>query len=639
MSKEYIFDLESNGLLDDLTKIHCLEIRNASTGAMRSYADQPGFRPIREGLDVLLNAATIIGHNIISFDTPALEKVYGVEFDKDRLVDTLVLSRLTWPDQKDRDLKAVGSKRLPGKLIGRHSLEAWGYRLGFHKGDFGKDNDPSVWAEWSLEMQTYCRQDVKVTSRLWSYISENRPTTNAWVLEHQFQQLIAKQVQHGIAFNVEEAVKLQSDLVKEKEKLKSKIGKAFPPREYYFTPKANNRKYGYQKGVPIKRETSFNPTSRQQIAERLKEKGWIPTEFTENGQEKITEDILSTIPMDEAQLLAQHFLIEKRLSQLAEGEQAWLKLVTSKGRIHGGVNTIGAVTRRCTHSNPNLAQVPGVGAPWGFECRRLFAASKGMKLVGADLAGIELRCLAHYMARWDKGAYRDVLLEGDVHWANVQALGFTQEARDPEDPLHKLYRNGAKTFIYGFLYGAGNLKIGTIIYNIALDAKRQGLDYQPILDRYFDGNINPDEAALSKAGSKLKESFLKTLPALKNLIDSVSAKAKNRGYLEALDGGLLPVRHQHAALNTLLQSAGALISKKFAVLAYEELCDRGYVWGKDFAQVIHCHDEVQYECRPEITNEVGEVLVHSMVLAGECFNFRCPITGDYSIGDNWADTH
>jgi DNA polymerase I-like protein with 3'-5' exonuclease and polymerase domains len=387
------------------------------------------------------------------------------------------------------------------------------------------------------------------------------------------------------------------------------------------------------------------------IADRLKAKGWQPTEFTPGGDPKVDETILSQLPWDEAKVLAEHFLVEKRIGQIAEGDQAWLRLERN-GRIHASVNTLGAVTRRCTHSNPNIAQVPKVGSPYGQECRALFLSTVSkVVLVGVDLSGIELRLLAHYMARYDGGAYAKAVVEGksedgtDVHSLNAKALGLDPRMVYFVFGKQAKGRDIAKTFIYAFLYGAGDEKLGTIIgvseeeiarfpetqrgrWNKAVERlKREGRQFDPVV------------VATIVKGGLLKARFLKQTPALAKLREDVSAKVKQTKRLKALDGGTLHVRSAHSALNTLLQSAGAIIAKQATVFAYDNLSTRGYVFGRDWALVAHIHDELQNETKEDIADDVGKIIVRSMEQAGEHFKLRLPISGEYKIGRTWADTH
>jgi len=596
--KKLLFDIETDGLLDVLTKVHSLVIKDTDTGQRWSCADKPGYMPVKDGVRMLMEADLVIGHNIIKFDIPALQKVYPwFDIAVDRMRDTLVLARLLWADVGDIDAKRV-NKGFPRKLIGAHSLEAWGFRLGVLKGEFGKTSD---WSAWTPEMQAYCEQDVEVTDALWKRIAAKEPAPRAVTLETWFAYIIAKQERFGYTFDRDKAVKLYMTLLEKRQEIDRELKKFFG--SWYvslgtFTPKANNSKAGYTKGAPFTKLklVEFNPSSRQQIANRLiKLYGWKPQAFTESGQPQVDEDILADLPYPPCKLLAERFMLEKRIGQLAEGDNAWLKLERN-GRIHGSVNTIGAVTGRCTHSYPNVAQVPSVRAPYGAECRELFCAPPGMTQVGADASGLELRCLAHYMARYDGGAYAQLLLTGDVHTANQQAAGLPT-------------RDNAKTFIYAFLYGAGDEKIGQIVGKGA------------------------------KEGKRLKESFLKKTPALKRLKDAVAFKVKQHGFLTGIDGRKLKVRSEHAALNTLLQSAGALLVKQATVNLYQELTRRGYVWGTDWAMVAHVHDEYQLHVRTELAEEVSKVAVWSFQQAGRDFDWRCPLDGEAKLGANWKECH
>lgn len=658
----YVFDIETDGLLDDLTVIHSLVLHDIDAGVTYSCHnhswDDPHegtvtSRSIAWGLEQLRTASEIIGHNIIKYDIPAIQLVANDWYPEGNVVDTLVLSRLMFPAIFDWDVASPVRKKKLGKLCGSHGLEAWGIRMGEWKGDYSKKMvakglDP--WAHWNPEMQHYCVQDVVVTAELYEGMKQKNYSQQAVHLEHKFAEIMARQERHGFRFDEAKAGKLYSHLIKKRMEIAAQLKASFPPqvKKEVFVPKVNNKARGYVKGKPFLKETvvEFNPSSRQMIATRLKKMGWVPEEFTPSGQAKIDETILSKLPYPEAKVLAEHFLIEKRIGQLAEGNQAWLRLVR-KGRIHGSVNTNGAVTGRCTHNTPNVGQVPSVGAPYGGDCRELFTVDAGNKLVGADLSGLELRCLAHFMARYDGGEYGRLLLTGDIHWANVIGLGFVPEGTDRNEekyPLHKLFRGGAKTFIYGFLYGAGDAKAGAIVLDIAMREVRDGLGCS-VFKRYFPSKAHPEgynpaptEEDLKRVGKRLKKTFLDKIPAIANLREAVSAAAK-RGYLIGLDGRKLHIRSPHAALNTLLQSAGALIAKQATIFADEELHARGYVFGKDWANAAHVHDELQVECRTDIAEEVGQVIVDAMRACTDHFNFQCPIDGEFKIGDNWKDTH
>ena len=460
-------------------------------------------------------------------------------------------------------------------------------------------------------MQSYCEQDTRVTLKLYELIQSQNYSPEALSLEHQFRAVIDKQEAFGFCFNKEKAIELYGTLQEKRLKLKEELQTIFPPIDEgdYFTPKVNNKTRGYVKGVEIWRPkiTSFNPSSRQHIASRLKDKyNWQPAELTEQGVPKVDEEVLSSLPYPEAKLLSEYLLLDKRLGQLSDGQQAWLKAVDGiTDRIHGRVNTNGTVTGRCTHHSPNMAQVPAVGAPYGKECRSLFGPPKGYYQIGCDASGLELRCLAHYLARYDGGAYAQVVLHGDIHTTNQKAAGLPD-------------RNTAKRFAYAYLYGAGDLLIGSLI--------------NPTLQ---------DDPSKIKLGKEVKARFLKQTPALAMLLDDIQKAVKARGYLIGLDKRRLPIRSVHSALNTLLQSAGA-IAMKLATCLFWETAEMAMSWrfGDEVAQMAHIHDEFQLAVRDDIPSEtVGNLAVKAIQDAGKAFNFRCPLDGEYKVGTDWAETH
>lgn len=602
------FDLEANGLLADLHTIHCLSIRDSEGNDWFYGPDQ-----VEEGVRQLQNHSGILcGHNVIAYDIPALQKIYPwFQPQQEHVVDTLVIGRLLFADFGDEDDIRVRRGVLPKALRGSMSLEAWGYRLGNHKGDF-----KGPWDTYTEEMGTYCHQDTHVTKDLHDYLFSFEMDERAVQLEHQVQWIIQRQIRRGVAFDTAEAEKLLLVLRTERELVIQDLKTTFPPiyvNDGEFIPKANNARMGYTGGVPLTKVSvqEFNPGSRDQIADRLNRLyKWEPREdqLTPTGKPKIDEDVLKSLPFPEVPLLLKFLMVEKRIGQLADGQAAWLKNVVN-GRIHGSVNSNGAVTGRMTHSSPNLAQVPASGSPYGHECRALFKPSKGYKLVGCDADGLELRCLSHYLFPFDKGAYAKAVDEGkkedgtDIHTLNQKAADLPT-------------RDNAKTFIYAWLYGAGDAKIGKIIGKGA------------------------------NAGKRLKDRFLQQIPALGRLKEAVGIATMTKGYLKGIDGRKLHVRSEHAALNTLLQSAGALVMKMGLVVLDKELQGLGMVPGEHYEFVLNIHDEWQIEALDGFINDdtyipekVAAVAAWSIAEAGRRFNFKCPLKGNADIGNSWADTH
>ena len=630
----YVFDIETDGLLDKLTKVHSLVLKHIDTGEVFSFTPQH----IETGVRMLQEADLIIGHNIIKFDLPALTKVYPwFSVDQSKVKDTLVLSRLIWSDVADKDYSRIraGKTAMPMKLAGSHSLEAWGWRLGKWKGDYSKIKEDlyrdachlegykptdeevmeHVWSEWDQEMQDYCEQDVEVTEAFWFLIESKGYSEQAIQLEHDVAWIIAEQERNGYGFDVKRAEKLYAELTAERIELEEQLRDLFAPwwvkagkektykrtQRRKFTgpdfecPQFMDADAVYQ---PIKM-VMFNPGSRDHIADRLQQvRGWKPKEFTEGGKPKVDETILNGLPYKEAKQLAKYFQVKKILGQLGDGDKAWLKHVKN-GRIHHSVNTNGAVTGRATHSHPNLAQVPSGKAYKGKECRECFIPLfPDHKQIGCDVSGLELRMLAHFMAKYDDGEYGEQVVNGDVHTLNQQAAGLPT-------------RDNAKTFIYGFLYGAGNAKIGEIV----------------------NGS--------SAKGAQLRKKFLKTLPALNNLINGVKKSANSKGYLKGLDGRLLHVRSDHAALNVLLQSAGALVCKRWLVEFHMLLKEHGLT--DKVKQMAWIHDEVQLSVHESLIDGdksiVGDLCVEAIARTQTYFNIRVPLTGEYQVGDNWKDCH
>ena len=585
-----VFDIETNGFLSDATVVHSIVIKNIETNQVYSYHGDK----IGRGLMLLNGASLLVGHNILKFDLPVLQKLFPRQYDiKAEIFDTLLVSRLIWTNRKELDYQR---KDLPLQLAGRHSLEAWGYRLGLRKGDFIKTGDFST---WSPEMQKYCEQDVEVTHEFYKLIQKQNYSPDAIKLEHDFARCIYLQEAHGFTFDVASAKKLYASLANRRLELEKSLVSTFPNWKQYvgtFTPKRDNKTKGYKKGVPVKKykEVQFNPNSRDHISNRLMNKGWKPKDFTPDGKPKVDESILSTLDYPEAKLLSEHFLIAKRIGMLAEGNNAWLKL-QQDGKIYGSVITNGANTGRCTHQKPNVAQTPSVGVPYGKECRSLFTVPDGFVLIGCDASGLELRCLAHYLGAFDEGSFAKQLLDGDIHTYNQKQIGLPT-------------RDLAKRVIYGVIYGIGDARLGAVI------------------------------GKNSQEGKRIKAKLFEALPALRQLRDNVIIATRNKKYLLGLDKRKLIPRSEHSSLNLLIQSCGALIIKMATIILHKKLKEKNY--DKDTcAMVAHVHDELQLQCKSAVADEVGAIAVQSIKDAGTHFNLRCALDAQYKIGNNWADTH
>lgn len=605
-----VFDIETNGLIPELDRLHCLCIKNLDTGATMSCTPDS----IQIGLMCLMEADILIGHNILKFDIPAIQKVYPWFKPKAVLHDTLIMARLIYPEIKEMDFGLAAQGKLPKKMIGRYSLESFGYRLGEYKGDY-----TGGWETWNQEMQDYCEQDIEVTTALYHKLMERKEkhgfSDYCIELEHQVASIIFRQEQNGFGFDVAKALVLHQELIMRRMELEKELLTMFPPWTVKtpFMPKVNNKTRGYVKGeMTYKSQViEFNPSSRHHIAKVLKEKhGWSPTEFTANGEAKVDDTVLAALPYPEAKLLAEYFMVQKRLSQLAEGGEGLLKRERN-GRIHGEVITNGAVTGRMTHRRPNMAQIPANRSAFGERFRELFIPRTGWKEVGCDADALELRCLAHYMASYDDGEYTDVVLKGDkskgtdMHSVNCRAIGF--------DP--RTHRDLAKVWFYAFIYGAGDHKLGLIL------------------------NAEGDEQAIRKAGMKSRRKFLKSLPALGTLTEKVGSKVKASGALRGIDGRRLTCRSTHSALNTLLQAAGAIAMKVALVILDDDLQAAGLTPGADYEFLANVHDEFQLEAKPEWAELVGKTAADAIKKAGDKLGFRCELAGNFEVGGSWKDCH
>ena len=535
------------------TVIWCCCCQDVDTGEMYTFTSPEGLQ------DLINNHDGIVGHNLISFDAYWLRVLWNVTIKASQAVDTLVMSRLLEPT-----------------LQGGHSLRAWGERLGENKLDFD-DYDGGL----SDEMLEYCQKDVRVTTALFRMLQtsfkEWKDARQSIALEHQTAIEIAKQERNGFKLDVPQAQILYAQLSDRMATIEDQMQSVFQP--------IVEERWSEKTGKRLKdKVTVFNPGSRKQIAQRLQQLGWKPQKHTEKGSVVVDETTLEDVEIPEAALIAEYLMIQKRVGLI----DSWLKHADDiTGRVHGGVISNGAVTGRMTHHSPNLGQVPSVNKPYGVECRKLWTVDDGNVLVGTDLSGIELRCLAHYM---QDPEWQEELLNGDIHQKNADAAGIT--------------RPQAKTLIYATLYGAGPSKIGTIVGGGA------------------------------KEGQEVLQNFYSNTPALSKLMEKVR-KLAEKGYVPGLDGRRILVRSEHAALNSLLQGCGAIIAKQWCVEAHKEFKRQKL----SVQQVAFVHDEIQIEAHRSDAEAVASIMVGAAQQAGLTLGFRCPVDAEAKIGNNWYDTH
>ncbi len=702
-----ISDIETNGLYEAVTRFHCATIQDYFTGQYTRY-DESTFKEYIKALEAEAAKpdGVIVGHNFIKYDIPVLDKLKRLYFGKrlniprKKVIDTLVLTRLVYSNIRDRDAGLLRSGILPGKFFGLHSLEAWGYRLGEMKGEYKDDfkktlsdqgipyEDGMEWLECSQAMEDYCEQDVRVTSKLLRKILDDRHYFQDGVpieairMEHDAAWSLAQMERNGFPFDMDGAERLFAELAGLRQDMLVELIETFGswwiakggtsqflhpatgkvldqyPRVKYpkvgsvFTKAGKLDKRETMEGAPYTpiESVTFNPGSRAHIIKVLTDAGWTPLELTDTGAAKVDDEQLALIKVDDPQkqrcieLIRKYLMIQKRIGMLAEGDNAWMKMVRDDGAIHGNINPNGAGTGRATHSYPNMGQVPSSSSEYGPHCRALFGAvyakkRKGwekVRQVGVDASGLELRCLGHYGAPFDEGQYAETVLNGDIHWVNGKAAGIIKfDIRDKHNEDHEKARGIAKTFIYAFLYGAGDALVGAFV------------------------------GGGPKEGKALKKSFMENTPAISGLQgaiqDQLISEQKwnqatkrfdikwKRRWLKGLDGRQIHVRSPHSALNFLLQSSGAIICKKWVVEVERALMeDHGLYHGwydddgnpGDFCFMAWVHDELQIAAStPEIAEIVAKVSQDAIRSVGESFNFRCQLDTDFKIGDTWRDCH
>lgn len=411
----------------------------------------------------------------------------------------------------------------------------------------------------------------------------------AVILEHRIGELMALQEAVGWPFDVRKAQELENTLLTRLERLREAAEKlCWCVPGNLFTPKRDNKTQGYVAGAEMQRLKEFNPSSREHIAWFFKTfQGWKPNRMTETGKAVIDETVLKEIGTKEALLFLEILETQKKLGMLSQGNNAWLKLVKD-GRLHHSC-FIGAATHRMAHARPNLAQVSS-----DADCRELFITRPGWKLVDSDLSGIELRVFAHYLARYDKGRYADVLLNGDIHQENADKIGISRKL--------------VKTVTYAFLYGAGDQKIG--------------LSYDPML--------SPNKAKAK--GAEIRQAYMDAIPGLEKLVEATKT-ASSRGHIVAIDGRRIHVDSPHKSLNFLLQSSAGVLAKRWLLLTHEHL------QGIEHERYAFVHDEQALGCPPEVAEQVANICVQSAVEAGEYYKLRVPIAAEAKIGVNWAEVH
>lgn len=654
-----IIDLETDGLLQQCTKIHCASVVFADNSYSELFIDDGNGR-IGQFLDLIDDPQVeLIGHNIYNFDLKVIEKLHGWKsYKNQKITDTFLLAQVLFPDiEKDdyNNTHGAEGKVFSKRDYGSHSLKAWGQRCHMFKGEyfggFEKYND---------ELGKYCIQDTYTTKALHEFLLKKLPeklTSDVTMeIENTIAPILARQQAHGVLFDRQKAERFYSLLEGNLFELRSTLQQVFKPKFISLgevMPKRSNKTQGIVEGrlyTKIKLE-EFNPNSRTHVVKRLiNEYNWNPEEFTEKGNVRMDEEIIDALPYKEMKPLKEYLQTRSLMGKLMTSRQAWIKQVDEDGRIRGAIKQNGAITGRMTHHSPNLAQIPSEKKLYGKECRELFIVPKGKVMIGCDADSLEMRIMAGYLNKLDNGQMIQSVIHGnkeqgtDPHTLNMIAFGIAD-------------RDCSKTLFYAMTYGAKNAKLGKTLLDYGIDLNQ----YVPHFKKNVENMIkwveekNIEAKAKGKepmertrnywecwvAGKELFKKFGDEMPALNLLKEKIKELVEKNGYLKGLDGRKLFCRSEHGQLNTLCQAAGAIVMKKALQIADEDLQLEGLVPGKDYEFILNIHDEFQLEVtdNSDIIAKVKEILSKAIKKSGEFFKFPCPLSGNVQVGKDWGECH
>ena len=584
-------DIETDGL-DDATRIWCVSIIDIDTDQEFFYGPDELHLFEEKAKEITY----WIGHNFLSFDWEKIERFTSVRVPFENILDTLILSRLLYTGE-----------------VAKHSLEAWGTRLGYAKVEH------EDWSQYSEEMKQRCVIDTRLNLKLYRLFLERLPHFSAKCvdLEHQTQHILNQQRKNGFHLDVDKAYGILHEVSAKAAAIQREIHEHFPPRRVLkevYSPRINkdgsvskqstNKLEGRDTTVlpdgtvEIYETEVFNLGSNKQIMQRMAEAGWKPIIKTKAGTPKLCEENLATLPP--AAPAAIHKLIEWwMLTNRVSVIEGWLNAYNPITKcIHGTTIGLGAITHRMAHYDPQMANIPAIRNDYGVALRSCLGIGPDLNYnqLGTDISGIQLCILAHYL---DDAAYTEAIANGksskgtDVHSVNMRIL---------QEIAPHCTRDNAKTFIYAMLLGAGGFKLGSIL----------GMD--------------------AKAGHSMKERLFKRIPAFKR-VQKMCEMAAARGYMVGIDGRRVPVKSEHYALSVYLQCGEAIIMKQALVYMHERAKHL------DWKQMAVVHDEIQSRVHKDHANELAAIQIQSIVDAGKLFRLRCPLAGEYKLGRNWAECH
>lgn len=585
-----ICDIEANGLTPD--KIWCCVCKDIDTGDVTIFRDGDADK----AKEFFNQCEKVIGHNIIGYDAIWLNKLWKVGLKLDKIIDTLVLSRLA------------------NSFRAGHSLRDWGEKLGVYK-DHHDD-----WSQWSQEMEDYCVQDVEVTEAVYNQLKKELRgcSKDAVDLEHWSQAVLEHQRMKGFKLDVDLALTTKAAIDREYLEIIGKLQQVFPPRKVITGEwtakrtkdgdinKVSRRIIGSGCVEHIEGDRyykveykEFCIDSPSEIVARL-EGYWKPYMLTPGGAPKVCEENLNTLKEDappELQLIKRCKVLKSRSTLI----QSYLDACGDDGRVHGQVVSIGAGTHRMAHRNPNSGNIPSKGI-YGEVCRQMFTVCPGRKLVGCDAANIQFRILAHYLKNDE---LIDQIVNKDMHYYFSQMYGLNPKDREYDSSDHDLVsgRKKGKTCTFAIIMGAGVGKIGQILGS-------------------------------AEKGREAFDNLKKNIKGWTKFHKEIEYRA-GLGYFIGLDGRKVPLKSAHFGMSSYLQAGEAIIMKRAMVESFKEIKKRGL----DAFQVAVVHDEMQYDCAEDCAEEVGNILRSHIIEAGEYYKLNCPLDGEYVIGNNWLETH
>ena len=605
-----IFDIETNGFYQDCTTIHCIALKRIGIDNDVQLYTQSN---INDALDILENSEALIGHNIIQFDIPVLEKFYPSRKFTHNVLDTFNLSCIVFPQRQ------------------KHGLEDWGKDLGFEKFNpmTGKEYTDEEWKErkktkdeawdkYTSEMGAYCQQDVRVTELvLWQCNVDEIPKS-VIELSNKFSWCISQQVINGHKIDTENLLKLNAQIEQDEVVAANELLSKLPSftdytfKVYKRSNKNKNIKAGDIECIEV--ITPFNLSSTYHWMRYLKEKyDFNPPLVRRKGKDEPTpsldDEVLASIEDKYSEI--KDLLLWKTANKIRKmifnSDNSLYNLLDKDGIIHGKVYTDGTVSGRCSHNKPNLSTMPsvrtddngpikGIKGKYAYEVRNLFIPHDGYVQVGFDAKGLEYMCLAHYIN--DRHFSVDIIENGDIHTWTQQTLGFET-------------RRQAKTFEYAYLYGAGKKKLAEGL------SAGTGVKY----------TVDDVNKAISK--------FVDALPGLGTLQDNLKNQYQQKGTITGLDGRELQARSEHSLLNLLLQSSGAVVMKNCLVYLREELSKTDV----DYKFTLNVHDEIQASVRPEHVEKYKECVYKAVDKTNKDLHLNCKLQVDIKVGRSWAECH